>query len=106
MVNDTKKTITKRDLDVCLPFYTTNLIFDEDDTEEMNFQLVYNNFVRGKEYRSSSLKNTPETILRLQELAKELFVPQNACLAVVGNTEGIKKKDVRRMLEKLQQSVL
>lgn len=45
ILNDVKDNITKRDLDISLPFYTVNQIFDEDDTEKMNFKLAYESFI-------------------------------------------------------------
>lgn len=102
IVNEIKNSIVKQDLDVSLPFYTTNMVFLEDDTEEMNFQLAYNQFVLGKEYNPSSLKNNGETIIRLQELAKKVFVPENVCTVIVGNTRGITKK---KLLETMGISV-
>lgn len=96
-----KKEIVKRDLDVTLPFYTTNHVFCEDDTEEMNFQLAYNKLILGMEYRSVALKNDDKTILSLQRLAENIFAKNNMSLVLVGNMEEVTKKDIMQIIDKI-----
>lgn len=96
-----KTTICQRDLDVTLPFYTTNQVFYEDDTEEMNFQLAYNEFVLGMTYESNGLKNNCETILALQDMAQKVFRKNNMSIVVVGNTRNITKKSIKELAELL-----
>lgn len=84
--------ITKKDLDVTLPFYTTNQIFDEDDTEKMNFQLAYNEFILELEYRGVKLENNKETISTLHNLGNSIFVKNNMSIVLVGNTKNLTKK--------------
>ena len=98
-VNQLKNTITKRDLDASLPFYTTNMVFCEDDTEEMNFQLAYHKLVLNCDYTPSDLQNEESTIIALQNLAREIFVRENMSIVIVGNRRGITKKSLRQMVE-------
>lgn len=74
VLNELKSGIQKKDLDVTLPFYTTNHVFYEDDTEEMNFQLAYNEFILGTGYQRVTLENNESTIRKIQSLASGLFV--------------------------------
>lgn len=101
IIKQLQENITKRDLDVSLPFYTTNQIFYEDDTEEMNFQLAYNRLVLNMNYQVPNLQNNGSTILKLQGLAKEIFVKKNICVVVVGNTRGITKKSLVQIIDNL-----
>lgn len=101
ILKEMKCSIVKRDLDVTLPFYTTNQIFNEDDTEEMNFQLAYNEFVLGMEYRSVKLDNSESTILCLQKLAKNVFIANNMSVVLVGNTKTITKKSITQIISNL-----
>ena len=94
VLEEMKSEITKEDLDVTLPFYTTNRVFYEDDTEGMNFQLAYNKFVLQMEYRGVRLENNALTIFSLQELAKNIFTTNNMSVVLVGNTKTITKKSV------------
>ena len=101
ILEEMKSGITEQDLDVTLPFYTTNRVFNEDDTEEMNFQLAYNEFVLGMEYRSVGLENNVSTIFSLQELAKNIFTTNNMSVVLVGNTKSMTKKSVLQSVSPL-----
>jgi len=101
VISDTKFSITKEDLDVSLPFYTVNQMFNEDDTEEMNYQLAYNKLIFDKPYKPIGCSNNKSTIKKLNTIAKEIFVCNNLCFVAVGNTSGITKKSVKNILKKL-----
>lgn len=99
VIGQTKAEITIKDLDVSLPFYTTNKIFLEDDPLEMNHQIAYDTFIL--EDKSDDLPHGKQILTKLEELAKIIFVPQNACLVVEGNTNGISKRSIRNIIDKL-----
>ena len=102
ILNEMKREISKHDLDVSLPFYITNSIFYEDDTEEKNFQLGYNAFILECEENYQHLCDEQESIIRLQECAKTIFVTQNASCVILGNTYDVTKKSIRTILGELQ----
>ena len=94
-INDTKKCITSRDLEVSLPFYTSNLQFIEDDTEEMNKKIAYEAFVMKNSEQQWLVKNDEQSREKIKALSKKIFLPENVCVVVVGNTKGLTKKQVR-----------
>lgn len=100
-INKMKNEISRKDLDVTLPFYTTNYAFYEDDTAEMNYQLAYNKLVLGQDFRSFELENNDETIMSLQRLAEKIFVENNMAVVVLGNTQRITKKSIKQIIDKL-----
>ena len=99
ILKEMKTSISTKDLEVTLPFYTTNQAFYEDDTEEMNFQLAYNHFILGMEFGSVELKNDEKTKVALQEISKKIFELYNLCVVVVGNTKAITKKSIVQILK-------
>lgn len=101
VIHEVKTTITQKDLDVTLPFYTVNKVFVEDDTEEMNFQLAYNNFVLDMNHAGFSLKNSEKTIIELQNFAQKLFVDNNITVVVLGNTRNITKKSIVNIISQI-----
>lgn len=100
VIQEMKEHITERDLSVSLPFYTTNQIFYEDDTEEMNFQLAYHELVLNMDHKISGIKNDAETCERLKEFAKQIFVKNNVSVIVLGNTNKITKKSILELVDK------
>ncbi len=99
IIKELKENISQKDLDVSLPFYTTNLIFNEDDTEEMNFQLAYNKLVLNMDYHVPAIDNDSHTIVKLQDLAREIFVKKNITIVVLGNTRQVTQKAIVQLLE-------
>ena len=100
VLNDIKVKITPKDLDISLPFYTQNYAFLEDNTEEMNFQQAYHWLVLNERFQPFSLENTEITRNKIQELAKTVFMSQNLCVLVLGNTKGISQKSIRQVFQK------
>lgn len=96
-----KRAITRKDLDVTLPFYTSNQIFLEDDTEKMNFQLAYQEYILGHGYEKMTLQNNQNTIIKLQEYAREIFIKENLSFVVVGDVGRISKKEIISIFKKL-----
>lgn len=92
-----KFSVSKEDLAVSLPFYTTNRVFYEDDTQEMNFQLAYHTFVLETEFGEFQIGHDEDTISAIECCARELFTLKNMCMIVVGNTKRITKKSVREI---------
>ena len=92
ILNDVKDNITKRDLDISLPFYTVNQIFDEDDTEKMNFKLAYESFILNRKTANYDMKNDNETRTRLQKEAQILFRNQNISAVFMGKINEFSKK--------------
>ena len=97
-VSDLKYKISKADLDVSLPFYTENLEFLQDDTEQMNFNIAYNDFVLNKKFKAASIKNDKESILRLINVAKSIFTSENMSVIVFGNCNRLTKKSIKEMI--------
>lgn len=100
-VNKLKYDINFKDLDVSLPFYTENLLFNEDDTEQMNFTLAYNSLVLEKEISVTPLLNNRSTINRLMEIAKSIFTTNNTSIVVLGNCNRVTKKSIFELISKL-----
>lgn len=98
VVQNLKHKIKKKDIDVTLPFYTTNQAFYNDDTEEMNFQIAYHQLCLGQSYDAKKFTNDIHTYGALQSLAAEIFQEKNCCVVVIGNTKGLTKKTVRQIL--------
>lgn len=94
ILKELKSSIIKRDLDVVLPFYTMNHAFYEDDTEEMNFQLAYHNFVLDTEFSEFKIENNSNTILRLEKCAEEIFTKDNLCIVIMGDAENVSKEAI------------
>lgn len=101
ILNDVKDNITKRDLDISLPFYTVNQIFDEDDTEKMNFKLAYKSFILNRKTANYDMKNDNETRTRLQKEAQILFRNQNISAVFMGKINEFSKKNVWKILKRL-----
>ena len=101
ILNDVKDNITKRDLDISLPFYTVNQIFDEDDTEKMNFKLAYESFILNRKTANDDMKNDNETRTRLQKEAQILFRNQNISAVFMGKINEFSKKNVWKILKRL-----
>lgn len=99
LLNDMKRAVVREDLDVTLPFYTTNQMFLEDDTEEMNFQLAYHVFILESEYKKVNLDNSPNSIVMIQQTAMEILTKKNMSVVIVGNTKGITKKSILEIIE-------
>lgn len=102
VIEQTKYNISKNDLDTSLPFYTTNLMFHEDDTEEMNFQQAYHQLVFQSEYQAPSIISSKETIEKIQGLANNIFTPNNCCVTILGNVKGIADEAVSAVINKLK----
>lgn len=98
ILNEMKCTVSKEDLDVSLPFYTTNRMFYEDDTQEMNFQLAYHTFVLETDFGEFQIANNEDTILAIERYAQELFIMENLSIVVVGNTNRITKKSIKEIV--------
>lgn len=99
IINLMKTDITKEDMDTALPFYTTNQIFYEDDTEAMNYQLAYQQLIFGQSSAKSNPQNNKETIDAIQTIATDIFVPANCCVVVIGNTRRLTKKRIREIIQ-------
>jgi len=96
---DLMTNVTERDLDVSLPFYTVNQAFTEDDTEEMNFQIGYSYLILGREYAPITLEKNQQTMLEIQNLAREIFKLNNLSIVILGNTKHLTKKAIINSLK-------
>ena len=99
VVHGLQSDIQKSDLDVSLPFYTTNQVFLEDDTEEMNAQISVCAVRFRQCYQPLSLTNTTDTIRSLRQLASQIFTASNLTMVIVGNTNRFTKKSFRQLTE-------
>lgn len=94
VLNCLKESINIRDLESTLPFFTDNLQFNLDDTQENNFFNEYNQFVLNTDSGISSLDYDEATIKRLSDIAKDLFVKQNLTVICLGGCDNIKKNKI------------
>jgi len=97
-----KNCITKEDLDVTLPFYTTNCAFVEDDTEEMNFQLAYNYLVFNEEFQPMDIKSNEDSIGEIRRIAQKYLLCKNMCVTLSGDTKKITKKSIKDFADLLE----
>ena len=86
VLSDMKENISEYDLDISLPFFTTNTQFNEDDTEEMNILISHHLMNYNKYYSPSKAQNDEETRKVLKEMANDIFRKENMSLVIVGNT--------------------
>lgn len=93
-----KQEICESDMAVALPFFSENLEFLLDDTERMNFEAAYNNFVLGQSELKTALSNTEECRERLMKAAKKVFVPKNTGVIICGSCGRITKKSIREII--------
>lgn len=100
-ISSLKTKITEKDLEVSLPFYTTNCMFYEDDTEEMNFLLAYSEIIFGEIYKPLSIKNNKKTADKLSVLAGNIFSHNNMCVVMVGDTKDLTTNDIVKIMSKL-----
>lgn len=100
-LNKMKHNICEKDICVSLPFYSDNLAFVLDDTEQMNHIIGYYRFVINKEFNSIKCGDVTELCETLMTYAKNIFTPKNTCIAVTGNCRGITKKTVSNILNNL-----
>lgn len=99
LLRDMKSDIEQRDLDVSLPFYTDNLVFSEDDSEQKNFELAYNSFVLGI---TQMLAEDRSLLLRsLTSAAGSLFVPGNSCVAILGDCAQTSEESISQRVTEL-----
>lgn len=101
VINELKENVSIADLDVSLPFYTSNLVFLEDDTSQMNFQLAYHNFILDDVLNKEILKKDGSTIVEIQRLAQIIFKPWNASIVIIGNANRISKRSIRSVINGL-----
>lgn len=98
VINDIKNNITLDDLKTALPFYKDNLLFINDDTEEMNFQLAYNLFVLDTIFKPSELNCDYNSTYRLMKIARDIFNIRNCTLTIIGDSSKISRKKIIRLL--------
>lgn len=103
VLNRAKKDIGENDLRVSLPFYSENLDFLLDDTEEMSKQIGFYGFILGKSIELGKQYDIDSLCVELRELAKKIFVTKNICLAVTGDCRSFTKKAVSGVLESINQ---
>lgn len=106
VINEIKKELTDKDLDVTIPFYTTNLMFNEDDTEEMNFQIAYNNLVFDRDYVTNRSFDREEIAIQIKSMARKIFSSKNCTVAAVGNLRGTTKKEIRNIIMELDKTCI
>lgn len=102
-LNKMKIDIQKRDLDISLPFYTENLMFSRDDSEETNLYNGYDTLVINQKNVSNDLRNNSETINRFRLLSKKFFCSQCTSLVVLGDCSRITKKKIKEILMQLDE---
>ena len=101
VIKSLKVNITEKDLDTALPFYTTNQVFYEDDTEGMNYQLGYHHLIFSREFKAMCIPNDRESARTIQALARDLFSIRNCCIVVMGNTKRLTKRQIAHAIEKI-----
>ena len=98
-VKSLKTNITQEDLDTTMPFFTENKVFLEDDTEEMNFSIAYNEILLKNCAEGVPKQSTKQIIDILQTISREIFIPSNCSVAMLGNTKGFSKKTIADLVK-------
>lgn len=98
IIESMKDSVSTEDLSISLPFYTTNHVFYEDDTEEMNYQLGYNQLIHKRMFNAITLQNSATTSAKIITQAKHIFNAKNCCIVLVGNTKGISKSKIQQIV--------
>lgn len=98
-----KSDICPEDLAVSIPFYFDNQAFLQDDTEQMNFEIAYNNFIMGQDIDKTIINNDVESIERLTTIARHVFVPKNMSVIAFGNYNDEIRTNIELVLQNLKE---
>ena len=97
-----KKRISERDFLATMPFFTNNLRFLPEDPMTMNFELGWQSFVRNREFLSVEeqiVQYEKVSIKRLVEISNSIFKPENTVITILGSTNKLTKKEIRRIVQ-------
>ena len=94
VLEDMKREITKEDLDISLPFFTENMMFYEDDSQEMNKLLAHSLMTHQKNVTPCKATNSTYTMTKLQDIAGDVFRKENLSLIIAGRTGKMTHKSV------------
>lgn len=102
-IREMKTRISELDMMLNKPFYIDNLWFDLENTQKLNDQIGWEVFILN--YKMCTIEEkikkfdniTKEDIMRA---ANTIFRPKNTSIAVLGNTEKLKKEKIRKVVIK------
>ena len=96
-----RENISQRDIDMNMTFFTDNLWFWLEDSNELNFQMGYD-FINKKELLTIKEKikeNKKIDYYRLREVSNVIFRNQNISLIVMGDAKGLTRQRLKEWLE-------
>ena len=98
-----KTSVEQKDLDQTLPFYTENLMFLLDDTEELNFRIAYNYLIFKEEYHVTREVEQYKKVSTtdLMRIARNIFNKERLSIVMLGDCRGIKNKRIRALFDNL-----
>lgn len=92
-----KNDINMCDLKTSLPFFTHNLNFNLDDTQENNFNNEYNAFVLNNNNYQCVMECEEKSLHRLMSISKDLFKTENLSVMCLGDCTGISKSEIQNL---------
>lgn len=101
IIKNLRENISQRDIDMNMTFFTDNLWFWLEDSNELNFQMGYD-FIKKKELLTIEEKikeNKKIDYYRLREVSNVIFRNQNISLIVMGDAKGLTKQRLKEWLE-------
>ncbi len=104
VLNSMKIDISKSDFETTIPFYTENLWYILDDTDELNFKLGYEYFIlEMPEYSIDKKISLYKSISGsdLMKAANIVFKSTNASVVVLGSTSKLTKKEIKSIFQML-----
>lgn len=101
IIKNLRENISHRDIDMNMTFFTDNLWFWLEDSNELNFQMGYD-FIKKKELLTIKEKikeNKKIDYYRLREVSNVIFRNQNISLIVMGDAKGLTRQRLKEWLE-------
>lgn len=101
LLSDLKHFISKEDMDVILPHYIDNAELLLDEPEELNWEMAYNIHILNSQHKSiEEIKKAYESITpqRLQQVAQEIFLPENLIVTLKGDKKKIDLEKIKKIV--------
>lgn len=97
---DITKDVSDDDMDTNLPFFTDDLWFWLENSEELNWQITWKS-LNGRECAIEDLIELfgKTTKSKIREVAQLIFVASKASVLVTGATRGLRKKAIRNIFK-------
>lgn len=97
VLNQMKNDLNMRDLNTSLPFFTYNLNFNLDDTQENNFYNEYNVFVLNNNNYQCVMDYDEKSLHRLMNISNDLFKRENLSIICLGDCKDIEKNEIQNL---------